>query len=175
MCLNERWIWKGDTLRAEEVGVEVYSAYPGSWWIVYDEKMWGPYGDNNILRAVRVSCTPTIDGCELSPPQWGIDAMAPGKPLAKGKRWQQISVHELPPSITKYTRDSLEPVEGCCSRFDSMPRVNWIELTHWKKFIKDRPEREGILDVEWNAHPENAYIFAHGSTLDEGFVIGEMP
>jgi hypothetical protein len=174
MRLDERWLWLGDTLSARDAGIAVFQAHPGSWWIVTGNEMIGPLDDHSILRAVRVACTPTIDGCERGPTKLGITELSPRRPLRRGPRWREVSEAELPPSITVYDRRGLEPVSGCCTTSDSMPKVTWGSDEGWEAYLEERPARAGLLATTWNAHPRGSLVFSPGSALEVGFTVVDV-
>lgn len=159
----------------DEAGVVVYRAFHGQWWVAQEGSMIGPFGDAAILRASRVACTPTIDGCELGPYQLGIREMSPKVPLRRGPRWQEVSLAQLPPSLTRYDRERLEPVSGCCTRFEAMPEVGWDSVDDWPSRLDPLSGRSGRLRTSWNAHPEGSIIVAPTQTLAEALVIVDLP
>lgn len=175
MRLNEHWLWLGDPATPAEAGLTIFRAYPGSWWIAVVEEMIGPFEDRSILRAVRVACTPTIDGCELGPNEFGVIELSPRQPLQRGPKWQPVSQDELPQSVTEYDHSALEPVSGCCTTSDAIPQVVWRTTDQWEKYTDESPERSGRLASGWNAHPEGSLLFARGQTLEAGFVIVDLP
>ncbi len=160
---NERWIWLGDRVSAVEAGVRIYRAHPGAWWLVVGGEMAGPYDDGSVLRAMRAACTPTMDGCELGPTKPGF-AELPKIPLQRGPGWSEASEHELPSSATTYSVRALEPVSGCCTTFDTLPRVHWEE-----------PARGRLLS-DWNAHPAGSLLVPQEpGTPHAGFTVIDVP
>lgn len=174
MELNERWLCLGEALSTADAGLSVYLAFPGAWWIAIDREMIGPFGDRSILRAVRIACTPTIDGCELGPRKLGVNDLSPRRPLARGPRWRQIFDDQLPSSVTRYDRHGLEPISGCSTIFDAMPNVSWGTVDGWERYLDQRPVRGGSLVSDWNAHPAGSLLFTREPALDGGFTIVEF-
>jgi hypothetical protein len=174
MRLNERWLWLGDTLSVRDAGVAVFRAHPGSWWIVTGDEMIGTLDDQSILRAARVACTPTIDGCERGPTKLGITELSPRHPLRRGPRWREVSEAELPPSITVYDQRGLAPVSGCCTTSDSMPEVTWSGIEGWQAYLEERPACGGVLAATWNAHPRGSLVFSPSSALTLGFTVVDL-
>jgi len=158
-----------------DASVTVYRAYPGCWWVTVDGEMLGPFEDRNILRAVRIACTPTIDGCELGPTKLGLVDLAPRRALKRGAKWQQTREDELPPSVTSYDGDALVPVAGCCTVSEDMPKVTWGSLEGWQEHLDARPERAGHLAAAWNAHPKGSLLFTSEPSLEDGFVVTDLP
>ena len=97
MRLDTRWLYLGDTLRASDAGVVVYRAFPGAWFLRHGDENIGPFGDGTILRALRVGCTPTIDGCEKGPHKLSVtDLLAPRRRASPGPRWRESDEAALP-------------------------------------------------------------------------------
>jgi hypothetical protein len=174
VLLNERWLWLGEAISPVDAGVAVYEAYRGSWWLTVGGEMIGPFDDRSILRALRVACTPTIDGCERGPTQLGVNGLTPRRPLRRGPRWRPASEEELPASVTTYVREALEPVSGCCSVSDAMPTARWTSAEAWEGYVDEAPSRVGRLTREWNAHPAGCLLLAPASTLDAGFTVVDL-
>ncbi|MCC6751704.1 MAG: hypothetical protein IT371_28890 [Deltaproteobacteria bacterium] len=175
MRLDERWLWLGEAVSARDAGVTIFQAHPGAWWIAVAAEMIGPFGDRCILRAVRVACSPTIDGCERGPAKLGVSELVPRQPLRRGPAWQEHPEAQLPPSVTTYDRRALDPVVGCCTTDDAPPKVTWGEAGGWDEYLDARPARGGALAAGWNAHPPGALIYALGMVLESGFVIVDLP
>lgn len=175
MLLNERWLWLGETGSADECGITVFRAHPGAWWIVADGEMIGQLDDRSVLRALRIACTPAIDGCERGPTKLGVADLAPRRPFHRGQHWQSVGENDLPPSVTTYDSKALEPVTGCCTTFDAMPEVAWTSIEGWDAFLEERPARGGRLSAGWNAHPAGCLVFVHGVELESGFVVVDVP
>jgi hypothetical protein len=174
MDLNQRWPCLGETLSTADAGLSVFAAFPGAWWIAIDQEMIGPFDDRSILRAVRLACTPTIDGCELGPRRLGVRHLSPRCPLARGPRWRRVLDDPLPPGVTRYDRHGLEPISACCTVFDAMPNASWGTVDGWERYVNQRPVRGGRLVSEWNAHPAGSLLFTREPALDGGFTIVEF-
>lgn len=175
MQLNERWLCLGETVSPADAGLTIFRAFPGSWWIASGEVMIGPFDDRTILRAVRVACTPTIDGCERGPTKLGVAELSPRRRLQRGPKWQAIGEGELPTSVTAYDCQSLKPVSGCCTTFDALPKVAWGTADKWEAYFEELPTRGGRLASVWNAHPAGSLVFTREFELKAGFVVVEFP
>lgn len=175
MRIDERWLWLGPTLSLEEAGVQVQRAFRDQWWLTHGELVAGPFEDATILRASRVACTPTIDGCELGPHTLGIRSMSSTRTLRRGPRWQELGRAQLPASLTRYDRERLGPVSGCCTSFEAMPEVAWGPIDDWPSPLAPQPGRHGRLRASWNAHPAGSIVVAPGPTLAEALVIVDIP
>ena len=170
MQLNERWIWLGERVPPAELGLRIYLAHPGCWWLVTGNEMSGPFDDRSVLRAVRAACTPTLDGCELGPTRPGLAAL-PKQPVRKGPGWTEVSERAVPSSVTVYSAHALQPVTGCCTTFESLPKVSWDESLQPQVYGL-APARSGRLLADWNAHPTGLLLFAMDEErLDKGFAI----
>lgn len=153
----------------------LYRAFPNQWWLAHGGFGIGPFDDRTILRASRVACTPTIDGCELVSTKLGVTELSPRRKLERGRRWQELDPTELPASVTAYEREGLEPVSGCCTTFDAMPKVAWCPIDDWQVYLDAPPARSGRLRNGWNAHPAGSIVFAATSWLEDGLVIVDLP
>lgn len=171
--LDSRWLYLGDPVSATEAAVTVYRAFPGAWFLHHDGESIGPFEDRTILRALRVACTPTIDGCELGPHKLAVTELAPRRTATPGPRWVAVTERDLPPSVTAYDHAALEPVEGCCSTFDQMPTIIPDDSLAWEDFMSSRPAVTGRLGAAWNAHPAGSLVFAHEEGL--GLVVVDLP
>ena len=175
MHLNDRWIWLGERHPLEETGVAIFRLYPGCWQLAYGSEALGPFEDRSILRAARIACTPCIDGCELGPSQLGIrELSSPRRPLRRGPHWQQFVEGDLPQSVTLYDKAALEPVRGCCTTFEAMPKVVWQSIDGWESYVDSEPVRGGQLRSAWNAHPPGSLLLG-GNELAVGFAIVDLP
>lgn len=175
MRLNERWLWLGDKISSTDAGLAIFRAYPGTWWLVNADEMIGPFADQSILRAVRIACTPTIDGCECGPAKLGVKDLLPRRPLEKGPRWLPVHEDKLPPSVTRYDLESLKPVSGCRTTFATLPKVRWEAPSGWEFYIEELPKRGGLLTADWNAHPAGSLLFTQELALESGFTIVDIP
>lgn len=168
---DERWLWLGDTLPPADALVAIWRAYPGCYFISHASMTSGPYGDDTVLRAVRVACTPTIDGCEKGPHRLGFAALEDLRPIDRGPKWQEVYVDELPDSTTRYDADALEPVSGCCTTDDSKPRVAWQRPQDESVPTEFDHRVTGILTRSWNAHPQGSVVLANDENLTGAFAV----
>ncbi len=175
MRLNEHWLWLGPRVALSEAGVTVFRAFPGAWWIADGDEMLGAFDDRSILRAVRVACTPTIDGCEKGPHKFGIAELSSRRPLRRGPKWQIVAEADLPDSVTEYDRSALEPVRGCCTVSEAVPKIAESPISAWDQYIAQCPTSGGKLAATWNAHPKGSPVFLRGHSLDTGFVVVDLP
>jgi hypothetical protein len=173
--LNERWIWVGDTTSSDEAGITVYVDFPGQWWLARGSEMAGPFDDSCILRALRVSCTPVIDGCEKGPGKSGFLELENRRLLKPRPKPYERAEDEVPPSTTAYDEDGLKPAIGCCSIFDAPPRVIWETSEGWESFMDSKPAFAGILEATWNAHPKGSRVFCNDKTTFAGLTVIDLP
>jgi hypothetical protein len=138
--------------------------------------MSGPYDEDSILRAVRVACTPTIDGCEKGPHQLGVATFDDLRQMLRGPKWQELAPAELPASLTHYDSSALAPVSGCCTTDDTVPAVDWGVLVEGDPSrARDAVGFVGRLATSWNAHPSGSIVKADHKTLSGGFSIVDLP
>lgn len=175
MRLGERWIWVGDTTSAEQAGVVVYFDHPGQWWLARDTEMAGPFGDGQILRALRIACTPVIDGCEKGPPKSGFLELENRRAHKARPRQYERAAHELLPSVTAYDAQGLEPAVGCCTRFDALPRVAWGPIAGWDAYRDRAPAHAGVLERSWNAHPRGSLVFCNDEDTLAELTVVDLP
>ena len=175
MRIDERWLWLGETLSPVDASVVIWLSHPGCYFISSGLLMAGPWTETSILRAVRVACTPTLDGCEVGPHRRGFDALEDLRPLHRGPRWQVVTEKELPPSLTRYEPSALEPVSGCCTIDDSVPEVSWSGESTAAVFAPESMPLSGRLSRAWNAHPPTSMVLAHDEGLRQPFVIMDLP
>ena len=121
-----------------------------------------------------MACTPCIDGCELGPSQLGVRGLSPRRPFRRERSWQALAETDLPPSVTAYDHDALEPIKGCCTTFDAMPDVAWGNQSGWQTYLDDEPGRGGLLRSAWNAHPVGSLVFA-SKMPSEWLVVVDLP
>jgi len=171
---DERWLWLDDTLPPTDASVTIWRSYPGCYFISHGSMMSGPYDDGTVLRAVRVACTPTIDGCEKGPHRLGFAALEDLRPIERGPKWQQVTIDDLPASTTRYDADSLEPVSGCCTADDSQPRVDWQRTEDGAAWREVDHRIQGVLTRGWNAHPRGSVVLANDESLTDGFAIVDV-
>jgi hypothetical protein len=172
--LNERWIWVGETSSPKDAGVTIYVDFPGQWWLARGKELAGPFDDSHILRALRVACTPVIDGCEKSLGKSGFLELA-RRPLKPRPRQSERAAEDLPPSISSYDKAGLDPVSGCCTRFDSPPPVVWGPIDGWDSFLDEPPAYAGILTTTWNAHPPGSRVYCNDKKTFSGLTIVDLP
>jgi hypothetical protein len=172
--LNERWIWVGDTASAKDAGVVVFADFPGQWWLARGAEMVGPLDDRCVLRALRVACTPVIDGCELGPGKSGFLELEKRRPLKARPRHYERAENELPPSVTIYDEEGLEPAIGCCTKFDAPPSVVWGTTGNWESFLESEPAHAGVLEKSWNAHPKGSLVFCDDKTTFAGLAVVDL-
>jgi hypothetical protein len=175
MRLNERWIWVGDTTSANDASVIVYADFPGHWWLAMGLEMAGPFDDSSILRALRVGCTPVIDGCEKGPAKSGFLELEKRRPLKRRPRQHERAEEELPPSITVYDEEGLKPAVGCCTTFKAPPRVIWGTREGWEAFLESEPAYAGVLERTWNAHPKGSLVFCNEKTTLADLTVVDLP
>jgi len=176
MELNERWLWLGDTLPLAESGVTLFRAYPGAWWLSFGSAMVGTFDARTVLRAVRVACTPTIDGCEHGPHKLAVHDLSPRRTVPRRKSWSVVTEPDLPPSITFYDREGLEPISGCKTTFDAFPRVEWEPIAAPAAYAEELTGESGRLLGTWNVHPRGSLIFTSDpASLESGFAIVDLP
>lgn len=168
---DERWLWLDDTLPPGDASVAIWRAYPGCYFISHGSMMSGPYEDATILRAVRVACTPTIDGCEKGPHRPGFAALEDLRPIDRGPKWQEVILDDLPASTTRYDAVALEPVAGCCTTDDSLPKIDWQPPYDCDAAGEVEHRLTGILTRSWNAHPRGSLVLANDENLIDGFAI----
>jgi hypothetical protein len=168
-------LWLGETRAPADAGVTVWRAHPGSYFVSCGSSMAGPFNDDNVLRVVRIACTPTIDGCEKGPHQLGFSDFDELRPLRRGARWQAVRAAELPPSITRYDPRALEPIAGCCTTDDSTPMVSWTNPPEARAFLQEPMHLSGLLTRPWNAHPQGSLVVASDKSLHEDFAIADLP
>jgi hypothetical protein len=173
--LNERWIWVGDTTSADDAGIVIYADFPGQWWLARGSEMAGPFDDRCVLRALRVACTPVIDGCEKGPGKSGFLELEERRPLKSRPKQYERTENELPPSTTVYDEEGLKPAVGCCTTFDAPPRVVWRTTEDWESFLDGgEPAYGGVLDRTWNAHPRGSLVFCGNKTTFAGLAIVDL-
>jgi hypothetical protein len=143
--LNERWIWVGERTSAEDASITVYADFPGQWWLAQGREMAGPFDDSRILRALRVACSPVMDGCEKGPAKSGFLELEDRRALKPRPKQSERAADDLPPSISVYDREVFEPAIGCCTRFDSPPPVVWGPIDAWESFLDEKPAYGGSL------------------------------
>ena len=154
---NERYIWFDLWGSPRDESIEAYRAFKGCWFLVRGDEMIGPYQDESILRAYRMAGTLCINGCELGPGMPGWFVLGQARALRRHPKWTRLEEDELPPSLTHYEPCGLEPVGGCCTTFDSWPRlVPGPPL--WSDFTDQEPELWGYLKQSWNAHPAGSLV-----------------
>jgi hypothetical protein len=175
MRLDSRWLYLGDTLSAADAAVVVYRAFPGAWFLQHEADTIGPFEDREILRAVRVACTPTIDGCELGSHKLAVSELAPRRRARPGPRWVAVAERDLPPAVTTYDHAALEPVSGCCSTFERLATILPDGSLAWEDFVRSRPAATGRLRSAWNAHPAGSLLFAPSDALELGLTIVDLP
>ena len=175
MRLNERWIWVGDTSSPADAGITIYVDFPGQWWLARGGELAGPFEDSQILRALRVACTPVMDGCEKGPGKSGFLELAGRRALKPRPRQSARGADDLPPSISIYDQAGLEPVSGCCTRFDSAPPVVWGAMEGWEAFRDQKPAYAGLLSSPWNAHPQGSPVYCEDKTTFSGLTIVDLP
>jgi hypothetical protein len=173
--LNERWIWVGDTTSPDDASIVVYADFPGQWWLTRGSEMAGPFDDVCILRALRVACTPVIDGCEKGPGKSGFLELENRRLLKPRPKQYERAEDELPPSITVYDEEGLEPAIGCCTTFDAPPRVTWGTTEGWESFLDSKPAYAGVLKTAWNAHPNGSLVFCNDKTTFAGLTVVDLP
>jgi hypothetical protein len=172
--LNQRWIWVGDTTSALDAGVVIYADFPGQWWLAQVSEMAGPFDDRCVLRALRVTCTPVIDGCEKGPAKSGFLELENRRPLkARPKRYER-SESVLPPSVTVYDEAGLEPAVGCCTTFDAPPRVVWRTPVGWESLLDREPACGGVLESAWNAHPKGSLVYREDKKTLAGLTVVDL-
>ena len=137
--------------------------------------MAGPFDDACILRALRIACTPVIDGCEKGPGKSGFVELEKRRPLKPRPKQYERAEDELPPSITAYDEAGLEPAMGCCTTFDAPPRVTWGTTEGWQSFLDSEPAHAGVLRTAWNAHPSGSLVFCNDETTFEGLTVVDLP
>jgi len=172
MRMNERWIWFDGWDAERDETIRVFHAFPGGWYLVRGELMLGPYPDETVLRAYRMARTGCIDGCELGPSQPGWREMGAPRPLQHNPRWSPVEDCELPPSLTAYDREGLEPVAGCCTVFDSWPQLR-PGPPLWSDYVDQEPALWGFLEQAWNAHPAGSLLLGQ-DPLSQGLTIVDL-
>ncbi len=172
--LNERWIWVGDTASARDAGVVVYADFPGQWWLARGSEMAGPFDDRCVLRALRVACTPVIDGCEKAPGKSGFLELERRRALKPRPRRCERLESELPPSVTIYDDEGLRPAIGCCTTFDAPPDVAWGTTAGWESFLESEPGHAGVFERTWNAHPKGSLAFCDDKTTFTGLAVVDV-
>ncbi len=175
MRLNERWIWVDETTSAKEAGVVVYMDFPGQWWLARHAEMAGPYDDRCILRALRVACTPVIQGCERGPPKSGFLELEKRRPLKPRPKHFERAEADLPASVTLYDEEGFKPIAGCCTKFDAPPSVAWRATEGWESFLESEPACAGDLKGTWNAHPKGSVVFCDDKKTFTGLTIVDLP
>lgn len=175
MRLDERWIWVGETVPANDAGIVVYADFPGQWWLARNSEMAGPFDDRSILRALRVACTPVIDGCEKGPPKSGFLELEKRRPLKPRPKRCERAEEELPPSVTRYDEEGMKPVSGCCTKFDAPPSVAWGTTAGWEAFLESEPRYAGALKEKWNAHLKGSLVFADDKTTFAHLAVVDLP
>lgn len=175
MRLNERWIWVEDTTSADDAGIVIYADFPGQWWLARGSEMAGPFDDSCILRALRIACTPVIDGCEKGPGKSGFLELEKRRPLKpRPKQYERVE-DELPPSVTAYDDEGLKPAVGCCTTFDAPPRVIWGTAEGWESFLDSEPAYAGVLEAAWNTHPNGSRVFCSDQKTFAGLTVVDLP
>jgi hypothetical protein len=168
--LDERWPWVRDTISAVELGIDIHREHPKAWWIVVGAEMFGPFDDRAILRAVRIACTPMIDGCSRGPTTFGLYDLEPRRPLRRAPSWQPVRQDELPPSVTTYGPAAVAPPND-----DVLPRVDWSAGEDWTPYLAEAPGCAGRLATRWNVHPAGSLVFSDTPELAGGLVVVDLP
>ena len=136
--------------------------------------MAGPFDNSHILRALRVACTPVMDGCEKGPAKSGFLELENRRALKPRPRHYEQAADDLPPNISVYDKEGLEPAVGCCTRFDSPPPVVWGPIDGWESFLDEEPAYAGILKTTWNAHPKDSLVYSKDKTTFLGLTIVDL-
>ncbi len=132
MQLDRLWPVAGDTASPRDAGVEVYEEHPDCFWLVRHGEMRGPFDRRSILRALRVACTPLIDGCELGPSKSGFFDLPGPHPFNPRLTQSFRDPSELPESMTRYTASVTSVTKGA--------------------------DGEIILARSWNLHPKGSRV-----------------
>lgn len=170
---NERWAWQDGWGWERDASVTAYRAFANTWFLVRGSEMLGPYGDKEILRMLRIASCPCVDGCQLGPPGLGWYAVGEPRPSRREHYWVATPQEELPPSVTRYQAEGLEPVGCCCSNFDSWPRLVSGQ-PQWELYIEDEPPLWGYLEQSWNAHPAGSLVMTQ-EPMERGLTILDWP
>ena len=136
--------------------------------------MAGPFDDRCVLRALRVACTPVVDGCERGPAKSGFLELENRRPLKRRPKSYERAESELPPSVTTYDKEDLKPVTGCCTTFDEAPGVAWGTPVGWESFLGSERADGGILVRTWNAHPARSLVFCSDKASFAGLAIVDL-
>lgn len=173
LLANRRWAWHDGWGWGRDTSIEAYRASPNQWFLVRQQEQLGPYGDDLILRMLRLASCPCVDGCQLGPPGLGWRELGQARPGGPLHYWVATPESELPPSQSHYDASGLEPVGCCCSTFDSMPQLMNGEPL-WSLFVKEEPALWGYLRQSWNAHPAGSLVLTQ-DPMEHGMCIVDWP